>query len=187
MARTAHRDPGRVGEFLKCVDPLQGVVGKVLNPRAMLQLTSDEFAATFGFLPRPFVVPSRFRDNIYVVFANIPPQIPPSVQFACTALKIGYYLPLKWEPHGTAVEWGVGCNPVPRARRVLVSHEEGRGGHTLGCCPRGVLEVGASPISQCPCSVAFTLALVGCQIAAVCIVDGRFTANLGSSVWGLAI
>ena len=109
LRHTPHRQKGRVGEFLKCFDPLQGVVRETLNPPECLSLNAERFYEVFGFPPRPFVLLSRYRDHIHMVFANIPQPIGPAVEFACAALlRSLYQLPLKWEVHGEAVVWGEG-------------------------------------------------------------------------------
>ena len=88
---------------------IQGVVGETLNPPVCPLETADQFQQLSGFPTRPFVLLSRYRDNIYVAFANIPLSIRPAVQFACAALlRTIYQLPLKWEQHGAAVVWGEG-------------------------------------------------------------------------------
>ena len=109
IRHTPNRQKGKVGEFFKCFDPLQGVVGEILNPPVCPLQTADQFQRLSGFPPRPFVLLSRYRDNIYMAFANIPRPIRPAVQFACAALlRTIYQLPLKWEEHGAAVVWGEG-------------------------------------------------------------------------------
>ena len=96
IRHTPNRQKGKVGEFFKCFDPLQGVVGEILNPPVCPLQTADQFQRLSGFPPRPFVLLSRYRDNIYMAFANIPRPIRPAVQFACAALlHTIYQLPLK--------------------------------------------------------------------------------------------
>ena len=109
IRQTPNRQKGKVGEFFKCFDPLQGEVGEILNPPVCPLQTADQFQRLCGFPPRPFVLLSRYRDNIYMAFANIPRPIRPAVQFACAALlRTIYQLPLKWEEHAAVVVWGEG-------------------------------------------------------------------------------
>ena len=49
VERTSNKQKGKVGEFFKCFDPLQGVVGEILNPRACPLHTADQFQQLSGF------------------------------------------------------------------------------------------------------------------------------------------
>ena len=97
VKHTPPRNRGKVGEFLKCFDPLQGVVGEVLGPPVLSSGDS-------GTAPLPLVLLSRYRDNLYIVFANLPDHLLSHVQFAVASLLPTIYgIPLKWEPHGDVV------------------------------------------------------------------------------------
>ena len=54
---------------------MQGVVGELLCP-------PDLSNATQEVAPLPFVLLRRYRDNVYLVFANIPTHLSAHVQFA---------------------------------------------------------------------------------------------------------
>ena len=52
---------------------------------------------------------SRHRDNLYLVFANIPPNILPAVRLSVAALLRSVYgIALKWGVHGTDSNQGGG-------------------------------------------------------------------------------
>ena len=141
VCHTRHRDLGRVGDFLKCFDPLQSVVGQVPSLHETPQLGLDEFVRMFGVSSRPYF-PSWYRDNIDLVFANIPPGILPFVQFACaTVLRTVYSLPFKWVPHGTAVEWGQ-CAVLLRALATTP--------HLRACCM--ISSINSTHATSCSCA-----------------------------------
>ena len=88
---------GRVGDFLKCYNPVSGVVGEILQPppwdAPVDALSSDDENL-------PFVLLSRYRENLYIIFANIPGDILPTVRFCVAALlRSTYGIALKWEIH----------------------------------------------------------------------------------------
>ena len=95
------RQQGRVARFLKAFHPLLAVRGEILNP--MKWAESSELTDT----PFPFVLFSRYRDNIYLVCANMSPDVLCHTKFVLSImLRVVYGIPLKWEPHGTSVTRG---------------------------------------------------------------------------------
>ena len=93
--------------LLTCSDPLQAVIGEVLNQPECDLLTVAEFTDLVGFCPRPFVLWSTYRHNIYMLFSNIPTSIWGAVLFASAALlRAIYSLPSEGKPHGADVVWG---------------------------------------------------------------------------------
>ena len=69
------------------VNPSQvGVVGELWNPPKCPLRDATVFANSFGFPARPFILLSRYRNNIYLVFAYIPCPLRPAVEFVCAAL-----------------------------------------------------------------------------------------------------
>ena len=92
---------GRVANFLKAFHPLLAVRGEILNP--MCWPDSQQLsAASF-----PFVLFSRYRDNIYLICANMGARLLEHIKFVVSViLRIVYGIPLKWEAHGSDVVWG---------------------------------------------------------------------------------
>ena len=78
------------------VDPTVGVSGL---PSDVLTDDSETRA--------PVVLFSRYRDNVYIAFINIPEILSSQVRrLIAIVLQQIYKIPLKWEPHGVAVTWG---------------------------------------------------------------------------------
>ena len=96
---------GRVRGFLNCYIPVSGVVGEILQPPpwdAPVDVSSSDDENL------PFVLVSSYRDNLYIIFANIPAYILPTVPFCVAALlRSTYGIALKWEIHSVVV-WGGG-------------------------------------------------------------------------------
>ena len=108
---------GRVGDFLKCYNPVFGVVGEILQP---LPWDAPVDALSSDDENLPFVLLSRYRDNLYMIFANIPEDILPTVRFFVAALlRSTYGIALKWEIHDSVVVWGEGAISCPFQGRLL--------------------------------------------------------------------
>ena len=55
----------------------------------------------------PFVLFSRYQDNIYLICANMSPDLMRHTKFALSVmLRVIYGIPLKWEPRGASVTSG---------------------------------------------------------------------------------
>ena len=55
----------------------------------------------------PFVLFGRYRDNIYLICANMSSRLLDHVKYVISVmLRVVYGIPLKWEPHGASVVWG---------------------------------------------------------------------------------
>ena len=111
VSNTLARQRGRVADFLKCYNPLLPVVGEILHPP-----NGDSVALphVHGSENLPFVLLSRYRDNLYIVLANIACEILPTVRFCVAALLRSVYgIALKWEHHDSVVVWGEGAISCP--------------------------------------------------------------------------
>ena len=81
--------------------PLYSLVSEVIvhnkpNPR-------------FTHKPFFFVIISRYRDNIYICLANVPPSASGAIAHAISVLLHSMYgIRLKWEPQGECCVWGEG-------------------------------------------------------------------------------
>ena len=125
---------------------------------------------------------------IYMVLADIPPQILPSLQFVCTALsRTVYSLPVKWETHGAVVEWGECAVQCPTLDRRWSLMRKGAA-HMLQDAAKGECWRWVHPQSPNArviwCSLLPSLSATSLWYAWP-VVD--ITANLPSLVWGLAI
>ena len=102
---------------MKCCHPVSRVVGEILQPSPwdapVDALSSDDENI-------PFVVLSRYRDNLYINFANILGDILPNVRFCVAALlRTTYGIALKWEIHASVVVWGEGAISCPFEAHLL--------------------------------------------------------------------
>ena len=111
VSNTPALQRGRVGDFLKCYNPLLGVVGEILHPPDWDSTALPHDPSSENL---PFVLLSRYRDNLYIVFANIACEILPTIRFCVAALLRSVYgIALKWEHHDSVVVWGEGAISCP--------------------------------------------------------------------------
>ena len=113
IAHTPQRDRSYAREFLQKLDPLHVVMGEVVTPQpwtpplASACLYEDVTGPRDGNAPMPVVLFSRYRDNVYIAFVNVPECMHDCVRDSvAVVLRQIYGIPLKWEPQGTSVTSG---------------------------------------------------------------------------------
>ena len=105
LMETENRNKSRVRDFLRDVKPLYSLVSEIIAHRAP--------DPRFTHSPFPFVIISRYRDNIYICLANVPPSASGAIAHAISVLLHSIYgIHLKWEPHGERYIWGEGSTEV---------------------------------------------------------------------------
>ena len=73
----------------------------------MLDETATLLAPVCG---APSILLTRYMDNTYVVFCNIPQQVLYMARaFLVSVLKVLYQAPFKWEHEGRSLSWGECC------------------------------------------------------------------------------
>ena len=95
LLETENRNKSRVRDCLRDVKPLYLIVSEIRarKPR-------------FIHEPFPFVIISRYRDNIYICFANVPLSVSGAIAHSIYILPHSIYgIRLKWEPPG---DWSIG-------------------------------------------------------------------------------
>ena len=109
----------RVADFLKTASPVVGAAAEALNPTPWSTGASGDSA-------EPFVLFSRYRDNIYVAIANVPADIPPHLKFVISVfLRFIDNIPPKWKPHGQEVVWGESVLALSEDRHRLSMYRKG--------------------------------------------------------------
>ena len=112
IANIPRRNRAYTRDFLQKLDPLQAVMGEVVAPEPWTPSVSTCLFEGDGSggeddTPTPIVLFSRYRDNVYIAFINVPPCMNSQVcSSVAVVLRCIYGIPLKWEPHGTSVTWG---------------------------------------------------------------------------------
>ena len=113
MWNTEPRNKSRVGDFPRNAKPLYPIVGGIIADKGP--------QPRFVHDPFPLVIISRYRDNIYICLANVPPSVSGAIAHAISILLHSIYgIRLKWEPHGDCYIWGEGSIGVQGGELSLI-------------------------------------------------------------------
>ena len=110
---TEPKNKSRVRDFLRDVKPLYSIVSEIIADKGP--------QPRFVHDPFPLVIISRYRDNIYICLANVPPSASGAIAHAISILLHSIYgIRLKWEPHGDRYVWGEGSIGVQGGELSLI-------------------------------------------------------------------